>query len=625
MAVAIFASMNIMWIAVAQYAGYFSGISQDIKTTLNIAEGILATPVLFYSGWIFFRGAYYGMKNKVVNMDILVATGASLTYFYSIYITALEQGEAYFDSVSMIITFVLIGKFLEVLSKKSAADALDIMGKSLPTEVNILKNNSMISCKLTDVSRGDILVVSSGEKVFLDGEVVKGSGSFDESSLTGENEPIYKNIGDTIISGTVSVDADIQVLVSKDFQHSTLSNLVQLLDNAINKKPKIQQMANKLSEYFSSTILALSFVTFLVWWFFPHSFEESFMVGISVIIIACPCALALATPVATLVGLSIGAKRGILFKEAAQLETMAKVDTLVLDKTGTITIGKPEVVKETIVSDFDKNLLLSLVELSKHPVSNGIKEYLKLDSIKQDSLNFDEYKQIPSSGISAILDKKIILGGNLKLMQEYGIEIEYQSDNTLFYFAIDKEIVAIYELSDKIKEGAKDIIERLSKKGIQTIMLTGDNEMSAKKVASAIELEQFYFEQTPEDKSEFIAKLHNDKKVVVMVGDGINDILALARADIGIVMGSGSDIAVDVSDVVLLNSSLKSLEESFKIARTTYGLIKQNLGISLVYNAITIPLAMAGYVIPLVAAISMSISSLLVVGNSMRINLKWNK
>ena len=625
MAVAIFASMNIMWIAVAQYAGYFSGISQEIKTILNIAEGILATPVLFYSGWIFFRGAYYGMKNRVVNMDILVATGALLTYIYSIYITVIKQGEAYFDSVSMIITFVLIGKFLEVLSKKNAADALDIIGKNLPSEVNVLEDGSVISRKLSDVSVGDTVIISSGEKVLLDGELIKGSGSFDESSLTGESEPIYKTNGDKIISGTVSIDADIHLVVSKDFEHSTLSTLVDLLDNAINKKPKIERISNKLSEYFSSVILGLSFVTFIVWWFLGNSFEISFMVGISVIIIACPCALALATPVATLVGLSLGAKRGILFKEAAQLETMAKVDTLVLDKTGTITVGKPEVVKEHIFNDFNEELLYSLVKLSHHPVSIGIQEYLLQNKDNLNDTIFDEYKQIPACGISASHNNMKILGGNLKLMLDNHIKIEHKSDNTLFYFAIDKKVVAIYELSDKIKDGAKELVERLAKRGVQTIMLTGDNERVAKKVASEIGLKNLYYEQTPEDKSEFISKLHADKKVVVMVGDGVNDILALACADIGIVMGSGSDIAVDVSDIVLLNDSLKSLEETFKISRTTYGLIKQNLGISLVYNAITIPLAMAGYVIPLVAAISMSVSSLLVVGNSMRINWKWNK
>lgn len=625
MAVAIFASMNIMWIAVAQYAGYFTGMTQDIKTILNTAEGLLATPVLFYSGWIFFRGAYYSLKNKVVNMDLLVATGAALTYLYSIYITVLELGEAYFDSVSMIITFVLIGKFLEVLSKKNASDTLDVIGKHIPSEVSIIKDEKIIPCKLTDVVVGDIVVVSSGEKVLLDGDIIKGDGSFDESNLTGESEPIYKTIGESVVSGTTSIDADIHFRAIKDFEHSTLSNLVTLLETSINKKPKIEQLANRLSEHFSTAILALAFLTFAIWWLWPHDFEISFMIGISVIIIACPCALALATPVASLVGLSLGAKRGILFKEAAQLETMAKVDTLVFDKTGTITIGKPEVVKEHIYEEFDKTLLFSIVKSSKHPVALGILKYLKNKDENIKEIIFDQFSQIPAQGISAKIETTDLLGGNLRLMSDNGIHIEFSSDNTLFYFAKNKKIVAIYELSDKIKEDAKEVVQSLSKKGIKTIMLTGDNEKSAKKVAGAVGIENFFYDQTPQEKSEFIDKLHKDEKTVVMVGDGVNDILALARADIGIVMGSGSDIAIDVSDVVLLNDSLKSLEDSFKISRTTYGLIKQNLGISLVYNAVTIPLAMAGYVIPLVAAISMSVSSLLVVGNSMRIRVKWNK
>lgn len=625
MAVAIFASMNIMWIAVAQYAGYFTGITQEIKTILNIAEGILATPVLLYSGWIFFRGAYYGLKNRVVNMDLLVATGAALTYLYSVYITYMQEGEAYFDSVSMIITFVLIGKFLEVLSKKNAADTLDIIGKHLPNEVNIIQNDSIISCHLNDVKIGDTIVLVSGEKVLIDGEITQGNGSFDESNLTGENEPIYKDISATVISGTTSIDADIHYKATKDFEHSTLSNLVTLLESAIVKKPKIEQMANKLSEHFSTTILVLSFLTFLVWWFWPHSFETSFMIGISVIVIACPCALALATPVATLVGLSLGAKKGVLFKEAAQLETMAKVDTLVLDKTGTLTIGKPEVVLEHMNEVFDKQLLYSLVHLSKHPVANGIYEYLKSEDDTINEILLDDFKQIPAAGIKAKYKGLELLGGNLKLMQDNNIEIDFASKSTVFYFALDGKIVSIYELDDKIKDDAKGLIAGLGKKGIQTIMLTGDNENSAKKVSDEVGINEYHFEKTPEGKAEYIKSLHKQNKVVIMVGDGVNDILALANADIGIVMGSGSDIAIEVSDVVLLNDSLKSLEDAFKISRTTYGLIKQNLGISLVYNAITIPLAMAGYVIPLVAAISMSVSSLLVVGNSMRIKYKWNR
>lgn len=623
MSVAIFATMNIMWVAVAQYAGYFSGMAKEMQNILNFAEWGLSTPVLFYSGWIFFRGAYYGLKTKTVNMDILVATGATLTYLYSIYIALTQSGEAYFDSVSMIITFVLVGKFLEVLSKKNAADALDVIGKHIPNEVKVLQEGKIVTLKLDDVKVGDTVVVSSGEKALFDGEVLQGSGYFDESSLTGESEPIYKSRGESIVSGTISIDADLHYKATRDFSHSTLSNLVALLDKAINKKPKIQQMANTLSEYFSSVILLLSFVTFVVWWYWPHSFETAFMVGISVIVIACPCALALATPVATLVGLSLGAKRGILFKEAAQLETMAKVDTLLLDKTGTLTIGEPEVVKEHIFKEFDKAILLSFVKLSKHPISKGIYKYIESESLEE--MVFDEFMQVQASGIKATKGDVNYFGGNLKLMQENGIEVNFASENSLFYFAIENELVAVYELRDKIKESAQELVEYMYKKGREVIMLTGDHEQSAQKVAAQTGIEHYEYELTPQQKADYVSKLHEKGKTVVMVGDGVNDILALAEADIGIVMGSGSDIAVDVGDVILLNDSLKSLSDAFKIANTTYGLIKENLFISLAYNALTIPLAMGGYIIPLVAAISMSASSLLVVGNSMRIKLKWNK
>jgi len=625
MAVAIFASMNIMWIAVAQYAGYFTGITQEVKTILNIAEWILATPVLFYSGWIFFRGAYYGLKTKTVNMDLLVATGAALTYIYSIYITIAQEGEAYFDSVSMIITFVLIGKFLEVLSKKNVADALDIIGKNIASEVKVYKNNSIILTKIDDVVVGDIIVIASGERVLLDGEIITGSGSFDESSITGESRPIAKSVGDSVISGTVSIDADIHFRVLKDFEHSTLSNLVTLLESAINKKPKIQQVANKLSEHFSTAILILSFLTFVVWWLWPHDFEVSFMVGISVIVIACPCALALATPVATLVGLSIGAKKGILFKEAAQLETMAKVDTLVLDKTGTLTLGRPEVVKEHIYEEFDRELLYSLVSLSNHPVSKGIMKYLNFDRSFESKI-FDRYDQFASLGIVANVNGVNLLGGNEKLLVDNGIDFNIlQSNNTLFYFVIDSKVVATYELDDILKDNAKEVIDSIKRKNIDVVILSGDNEKTAYRVAKEVGIETVYSGQTPQDKSKYISDLHDKGSKVVMVGDGVNDILALARADISIVMGSGSDIAIDVGDVVLLDDSLNALLDAFKISDTTYSLIKQNLGISLVYNAITIPLAMAGFIIPLVAAISMSVSSLLVVTNSMRIKYKYKR
>lgn len=625
MAVAIFASMNIMWIAVAQYAGYFSGITQEIKTTLNIAEGVLATPVLFYSGWIFFKGAYFGIKNRVTNMDLLVASGASITYVYSIYITILEHGEAYFDSVSMIVTFVLIGKFLEVISKKKIADTLDIMTSDLPNEVNVLQEKKIISCNINDIKVKDIVVVSSGERILLDAKIISGKGTFDESNLTGENEPVYKKIGDNVVSGTVSIDADIHCEVSKDFAHSTFSNLVALLENAINKKPKIEQLANRLSEHFSTAILGLAMLTFFVWWFWPHNFEESLMVSISVIVIACPCALGLATPIATLVGISLGTRRGVLFKEASQLETMAKVDTLVVDKTGTLTIGKPAVIKETLFEYFDIKLLYSLVKLSKHPVSKGILKHIKDDKYNIDEVILENYTQVPARGMKAQYKGLELIGGNLNYMIENSIDINYKSQNTIFYFAIDNKVVAIYELKDIVKPGAKELVKELRKKGIRTIMLTGDHKSSALDIAQEIGIDNVNYNFTPEDKLNYIDKLHEENRIVVMVGDGVNDILALAKADIGIAMGSGSDIALEVGDVVLLNNSLESLLDTFKISSTTFKLIKQNFAISLIYNAVTIPLAMAGFIIPLIAAISMSLSSLLVVGNSLRIKYKYKR
>jgi Cu+-exporting ATPase len=348
------------------------------------------------------------------------------------------------------------------------------------------------------------------------------------------------------------------------------------------------------------------------------------MVGISVIVIACPCALGLATPVATLVGLNLGARKGILFKEAAQLETMAKVDTLLLDKTGTITVGKPEVVQEHLFESFDKEYLYSLVKSSKHPISQGVLQFISEEAPPKEVI-FENYKQITARGIVATLDNQEFLGGNEKLMLEYGVDVSFVSDKSLFFFAMNKKLLAVYELEDRVKDDALSLITELKNDGIEIIMLTGDQKSTAQRVANATGIPEVYAELSPEEKLAFVEEKQKDGKVIVMVGDGINDILALARADIAVVMGSGSDIAVEVSDIVLLSDSLDSLLASFKISKTTFYLIKQNFVISLLYNAITIPLAMAGYVIPLIAALSMSFSSLLVVGNSMRIKYKWNR
>jgi Cu+-exporting ATPase len=613
--VGLFSTMNVMWIALAQYAGYFSGIKEEYKNILNIAEFILATPALFYTGGPYFKGAYYGLKNRFINMDFLVITGATLTYIYSIYTMITKSGEVYFDSATMIITFVFIGKFLEVQSKKKAVDTMDSLTSLLPSTVIVLKDGQKIQKDIEEVEVGNILEIRAGEKVVLDSVIVSGEGSFDYSSLTGESKPVFKKKSDEVLSGTVLLDSVVLVEVKKAFSDSTIQKISHMLEEAMNKKPKIERLANEVSGYFSITILSIAFITFLVWMFYLHSgFERALIVGISVIVIACPCALGLATPIATLVGLNQGIKKGILFKESSFLETFAKIDTIFMDKTGTITKAKPKVIKETILKEFDKNLLYSLISSQTHPISKGVKEFLG----KKEELKLDSIKNIEAKGIKASFDDKTILAGNKKLLEDEGIEFEKEFESSVLIFAIDGEVVAFYELEDEIREGVKEVIKSFENFGIKVIMLTGDHKKASSKVAQEVGIKKFYHSLFPKDKANIVKEYQDRKKVVAFVGDGINDSVALGLANVSIAMGGGAKIALDVSDIVLLNDDITLVLDAYKISKETYKNIRQNLLISLVYNSITIPLAVIGYVIPLVAALSMSLSSLIVVGNSLR-------
>jgi len=616
--VGVFATMNIMWIAIAQYIGYFSGMRAEYKNILNIAEFILATPTLFYTGWIFFKGAYYGLKNRFVNMDYLVATGASLAYIYSIY-AMITSKEVYFDSVTMIVTFIFIGKYLEVLSKKKAVDTLDSMTGTLPTEVIVVENAQKSLKSVEEIKEGDIIEVKPGDKIVIDGVLLQGEGSFDESSLSGESVPIFKKKGDEIISGTISLDSVVRYKATRSFENSMLSTIVTLLEESVTKKPKIEKLANEISGYFSVTILFIALATFVGWYFFAGSFEKALIVSISVIVIACPCALSLATPVATLVGLGEGASRGILFKEAGFLETMAKSDLLLLDKTGTITEGKPEVIEFVNIKDYDINLLYSLVVSSKHPVSKAVAKYLSENFDDLEEYELKEIKNLEARGLSAKFNGKEIFGGSGSLMRERGIDIDVKEEYSLFLFALEGELLCRIYLKDRPKEGAKEAIKQIQDMGVEVVMLTGDNKRVANNIAKEVGIKKVHFSLLPKEKASIVDNYHEQKRIVIMAGDGINDALALSRSDIAIAMGSGADISVEVSDVVLLNDKITSVKDAIKLSKATYRNIKQNLLLSLSYNLLTIPLAVAGYVIPLVAALSMSLSSLLVVANSVRI------
>ncbi|MCG3697754.1 heavy metal translocating P-type ATPase [Aliarcobacter butzleri] len=636
--VAVVCTMNIMMLSVAKYTGFFTGITPGVMQMIHLGEFILSTPVLFYSGWVFYKGAYYGLKNKMVTMDLAVSTGATLSYIYSLTILLGAKGDSYFDSVAMIITFVLVGKYLEVIGKKSAVDTLDKIKSTLPLEAVIINGNEKKVVALNSVNIGDIVEIKAGDKVPVDGKVISGNGSFDESTITGESIPVYKKVGDAVFSGTINLDSLIHFEVTKNFKNSTFSSIVSLLEDSLNSKPSIQIKANKISRGFSATILSLAFATFLVWYFFgldlgfiyegTNQFERSFIVAVSVIVIACPCALALATPMASLVGISELAKKGLLFKEAKFIETLAVASSVVFDKTGTLTKGELNVVKARILDDniHKLNLLYSLIDSSTHPVSLSIKRYLE-KNYNLELKKLENVKNIEAKGMSATyknVDEKEfeILGGNVELLREFGIYYKFDSSRTVYLFAINKRVIATFELEDEIKDGSKELINYLQNKNIEVIMLTGDNEQVASKIAKELGIKKYLSHQTPVSKADFIKELKKQNKVVVMVGDGVNDSVALSSSDVAIAMGNSADISLAVSDVVLLNSTLKSLKEAFVISNKTYKHIKQNLAFSLLYNATTVPLAMAGFVIPLIAALSMSLSSLIVVLNSLRIKMK---
>ncbi len=613
MSVAIFASMNIMMIGVAKYTGFFTGMSASMTQMVHFAEWIFATPVLFYSGWIFFRGAYFGLRNKIINMDFLVISGATLTYAYSLYVLFGGAGNSYFDSVSMILTFVLVGKYLEVLGKKSAIDTMDKIKSYIPLEATIIENDGKKIVALDAIQVGNIIEVKNGEKASVDGEVVSGESSFDESSISGESLPVAKKLNDKIYSGTINLDKVIRYKATKDYANSTLNTIVELLEDSLNSKPKIEEMTNELSKYFSITILLLATITFVSWYFVGLPFENSLIITISVIVIACPCALALATPIASIVGISWLGREGILFKEAKFIEIFAKATTVIFDKTGTLTHGKLKVISHNInLSSEEYNLLYSLVDSSTHPISKAIKSFLIENYPNLTHINLENIEQIPAVGVIATYQDKKLFGGKLDDTPLY----------TSYHFQINDTTLASFFLEDEIRDDSQKTIDYLQKNGIETIICSGDNQQVVEKMANTLGVKEYYSSITPQGKADLVTSLKENGKIVVMVGDGINDSLALSRADISIAMGNGADIALAVSDVVILNDKLEGIIKSFYIAKRTFRFIKQNLFISLLYNLITLPLAIFGYVIPLVAALSMSLSSLLVVGNSMRIKEK---
>lgn len=618
--VGIFGVMNIMWIAVAQYAGYFSGINKDVKSVLSFGEFSLATLVLFYTGSAFFRGAIIAIKTKSPNMDLLVISGAFLAYFYSIFAMLSLFGEVYFDSVAMIITFVFIGKYLEMISKKKASSHLDWLNLFMIGNVNVKEGGKIVSKNPNEVRNGDIILLSSGDKVLIDGVITNGAGNFDYSSLSGESLPVFKQNGDEILSGAILLDNALSYKAKREFSQSIFSKIITLLQNAANKKPQIQRLADKISPKFSAIILFAGFCTFIFWYFYAQNLAQALNAAICVIIISCPCALGLATPISTTLGLASAFKKGIIFKQASLLEDLAKCDICVFDKTGTLTKGKLSVVNAEISPKFDINLLYSLLISSKHIVSQSVAKYLRLKYKNLAILELKEIKNYPAKGVSAKFEDLTLLAGNAKFLNEFSISAQKCEFSELF-FAINGEMVAKFELKDEIKNGAIKLCEFLQKSGVKTMILSGDNEFVVQNVAKILHINDFQSECLPTQKAQIIKNLSKNHSVA-MIGDGVNDALALSYANVSICVGNAADINIDKSDIVLINDDILSIKTAFEISRKTYNIIKQNLAFCVVYNVCVIPVAMFGLIIPLIAAISMSLSSLCVVLNSFRIKVK---
>ena len=627
--VALFCTMNIMWIAVAQYSGYFLGIEEYARNVLNLASFLLCSLTLFYSGFAFYKGAYYGLKNGFIGMDMLVSVGSSLTYAYSIYAALTHSGETYFESVSMIITFVLIGKFLEVRSKKSAGESLESLYAFLPQNITICKNGDECELEIKkpqEVQVGDVIMSLPGEKIAIDGILLSDKGLFDTKAINGESMPLEANAGQEVLSGSINLTHKILYRATKSFDDSLMSKLLNLVEQSLAHKPHIQNLANAISQNFSRTILAIALLCFLGWYVLGGKGAEGAMIiAISVIIIACPCALALATPIATIVGIAQGYKKHILFRQASFLETLAKAQVIVFDKTGTLTSGKPQVrkVHTDRLDSKSAALLYTLTHSSKHPISLSVCAYVETHyaHLHPRLVALQAYEQVDARGMRALSLGERVLGGSLVFLQEQGVAIPplELGGGMIFGFAKGGELLALFELEDAPKPYARELVGYARARDMEAVLLSGDREVSVRKCAQDLGISEYHAGFSPLDKGAFIDNLKAQNKIVVMVGDGINDALALSKSDIAISMGAGSDIAILSSDVVILNDSLQGVQNALDLAKITFATIKQNITISIAYNALTIPIALAGLIIPLFAAFSMSFSSIIVVLNSLRI------
>lgn len=599
----------------------------------------LATPVQFIIGSQFYIGAYKALRNKSANMDVLVALGTSAAYFYSLYQSIQAIGahshelNLYYETSAVLITLILLGKLFEAKAKGRSSEAIKkLMGLQAKTAI-VERDGKELEVALGEVIVGDIVFVKPGEKVPVDGEIIEGRSALDESMITGESVPVDKVIGDSVIGATINKNGFLKIKATKVGSDTALAQIVKVVEQAQGSKAPIQRLADKISGVFVPIVVGLAAITFLVWFFIvdPGNFAQALENTIAVLVIACPCALGLATPTSIMAGSGRAAEYGILFKGGEHLEQTHKIDTVLLDKTGTVTNGKPVLTDVITASNWNEEEFLQLVasaeKSSEHPLAEAIVKGVQEKGITLNPV--EAFDAVPGYGIEAKVKGRTLLIGTRKLMKKHQISLNEnglssmntfeEEGKTAMLVAIDGAYAGIVAVADTIKDSSKKAIERLHQMGIEVWMITGDNERTAKAIGQQAGITHVIAEVLPEQKAEEVKKLQNAGKHVAMVGDGINDAPALAVADIGMAIGTGTDVAMEAADITLMRGDLNSIADAIAMSKHTVRNIKQNLFWALGYNTLGIPIAALGFLAPWVAGAAMAFSSVSVVLNALRL------
>lgn len=631
MAFAGFAMMNMMWVAIA----LFSGADQDeFRHLFHWVGFTLATPTLFYSGWPFLKGAITGLKNRHLTMDLPIAIGASITYIYSSYITFTKStsGDVYFDTVVNFIFIILVGRFLEAKSKRHALVATQRLLDLQPRVATVIRDNEHIIVPVRSIKIGETVLIRGGEKAPVDGTVLNGSSRFDEAMLSGESTPVHKQTGDVISAGTINTENTLHVKVSNTLGNTTLGKIISLVEEAQASKAPIQCTADKIVPWFVAVTLLLAAITFFLW--HAENIDKAILAATSVMIITCPCAFGMSTPMSITVASGLGATHGILVKNGAVLEHLSTINHFVFDKTGTLTLGKIRL-RQIITSNFDENQLLALAASAEHLSEHSIAKSIVLAAeerglaarIKANVVH--HFNNQPGMGISAEVNGNILLIGttnwlvsnNIKLdaaLLTHTSKLEQQSIGCI-HVAYNKRHIGVLAVSDTLRPDSKKLIQNLREAGIKLTLLSGDRKNVAEAIAAELGGMNVIAEVLPQQKDEVIRQLQLSGERVAMIGDGINDAPALIRADVGIAIGSGTDVSMESADIILLSNELDKIRLAMKLSRRTLKTIHQNIFMSIIYNMIMVPLAMLALVTPLVAAIAMPVSSIAVIANAARI------